>query len=277
MPYKEFGGKTAKEAVRKACQELKITKDKLKYDVISYGSSGIFGLVGMKKAKIRVYVPPTLESTNLDKELGSDLWNDVKVKKNDFKDKSESDSESIIEKPKKELDESKPEELELNKEKIEPKENYDKAVLKGKQVLEKILDTISTDTSLTIDRSKDKLLYHIKGGNTSILIGKRGQTLEAMQFLIDKVVNRNRIKNKYRVRIDVEGYLKIREQNLTKLAAKLSDQVKKSGRAETLHPMNAHDRRIIHLALKNDSRVKTQSIGSGYYRKLVIFPNSKNR
>jgi spoIIIJ-associated protein len=266
MNYIEFVGRTADDAVKQASKELSVAKDKLKYDVISYGSTGIFGLVGSKKAKIRVHSLDSYpkrkekrtEEKNTDKD-NKDIIDDTKPSRTPVSDKSSAPEKEPI----KEHDEASDADDPILS---------DEYVQKGYKVLKRIVDAITEDAKVTPSARRGQIFFHIQGGNTAVLIGKHGQSLEAMQFLIDKVVNRTRFKQKLRVRIDVEGYLRIKEENLTKLALRLADKVKKSKRPETVSPMNAHDRRIIHLALKNDSSLKTQSIGSGYYRKLVIFP-----
>jgi spoIIIJ-associated protein len=265
MNYIEFIGRTADDAVKQASRELGVSKDKLKYDVISYGSTGIFGLVGSKKAKIRVH---SLDSYPKSKENQTEVnvnVKDIDEEKKELSDDrkkshaEESESSTKVEEHKNEGDDDDP-------------ILSDEYVQKGYNVLKRIVDAITEDAKVTSSARRGQIFFHVHGGNTAVLIGKHGQSLDAMQFLIDKIVNKARFKQKLRVRVDVEGYLRIREENLTKLALRLADKVKKTKRPETVSPMNAHDRRIIHLTLKNDSALKTQSIGSGYYRKLVIFP-----
>jgi len=118
-------------------------------------------------------------------------------------------------------------------------------------------------------------VFNVVGGNAGVLIGKRGQNLEAIQYLIDKIVNKKSEK-RIRLQVDVEGYIKARKENLTKLAEKLAEKTKKTGRPSTIGQISAQDRRTVHLTLKSDKEVRTQSIGDGYYRKLVIFPRKSN-
>jgi len=257
MTYMEFIGKTAEDAVQKACKELNTSKEKLKYDVISFGSTGIFGLVGTKKAKIRVHSLDSYPKETNEEQSGNEK------------------KESQIEEKESQHLKDDTQKKQPDTEKFDPNDPIlkDEYVQKGHDVLKRIIEAITDDASVSCSARQGQVYFHIQGGNSAVLIGKHGQSLEAMQFLIDKVINKTRFKQKVRVRIDIEGYLKIREENLTKLALRLGEKVRRSKRPETVSPMNAHDRRIIHLALKNDNRLKTQSIGSGYYRKLVIFPN----
>jgi spoIIIJ-associated protein len=114
---------------------------------------------------------------------------------------------------------------------------------------------------------------NVAGGNAGVLIGKKGQTLEAIQSLVDKIVNKHHNHNgKIRVQVDVEGYLATRELNLEKLALRLADKAKRIRKPISLGRMNGYDRRIVHMALKDDLEVETKSRGDGYLRKLVIFP-----
>jgi spoIIIJ-associated protein len=114
---------------------------------------------------------------------------------------------------------------------------------------------------------------NVAGGNAGVLIGKKGQTLEAIQSLVDKIVNKhNDYHDRIRVQVDVEGYLATRELNLEKLAMRMADKSKKIRKPISLGQMNGYDRRIVHMALKDDQEVQTKSRGEGYIRKLVIFP-----
>jgi len=251
-PCLEFEGKNVDCAIEKACEELQLTRDKLKYDVISHGSSGIFGLVGAKKARIRV--------------AASDLSTEIANKKssNDISFKPEFKNEDALSL----VDEAfnKPEKKSVSEELLNV----------GEETLQKIIDLITTGATVSAKRRGDRILYNIEGGNSGILIGKRGQTLEAIQYIVDKVVNKKSIDKRIRVQIDVHGYLETKKASLQRLAVKLAEKAKHTGKPTTIGQMNAHDRRIVHLSLKNDKEVRTQSMGEGYYRKLVIFPKKNN-
>lgn len=247
-PVIEFESKSVEEAVQKASQELNIPPNKLTHDIISYGSSGIFGLVGTKKAKIRVVLPDDLAIENIETSPVE----------------GEEDSEEVIAI----VDEAfgKKEATEV------AEENADL----GKEVLQKIVDLITIDAAISVSHKDGKLIYEVSGGNTAVLIGKRGQTLEAMQYLVEKIINKQNEK-RIRVEVDIEGYLQAQRERLEKLAFRLSEKVKKSGKPVTAGQFNAHDRRIIHIALKEDREVRTHSVGEGYYRKLKIYPKRKRK
>jgi spoIIIJ-associated protein len=245
----EFEDKSVEMAVKKACDKLNIPREQLKHDVISYGSTGIFGLVGSKKAKIRVTISEPNEGVVKEQKA-------IEKQKESFHEQTEEDASSHMEAI---HDEGKI--LTLT----------DDAKELARTALQRILDAITTDATILVEKNEDRIIFNIQGGNPAVLIGKRGQTLEALQYLVDKIVNKHR-ENRVRIQIDVEGYLENRKQSLQRMAARLSEKVKRTGKPATMGQMNAHDRRIVHIALKDDSAVRTQSMGEGFLRKLVIFP-----
>jgi len=250
-PRLEFEGKDVEKASQKACEELKIPKEKLKYDVISYGATGIFGLVGIKKAKIRVTLP--------------DLPPEDNTKDKDLEHNNE---------PKKHVAEVEGSTEQAHLEDKAITSTPDESVDLGKNVLQRIIDLITIDAEIAFEKKSDQILFYIKGGNAAILIGKQGQTLEAMQYLVEKIVNKHS-EHRIRIQIDIEGYLEKKQNNLKGLAVRLAEKAKRSGKPITIGQMNAHDRRIVHLVLRDDSGVRTQSVGDGFLKKLLIFPRNK--
>ena len=250
-PWLEFEDKSVEKAVDKASEQLNIPKEKLIHDVISYGSSGIFGLVGTKKAKIRVSAP----------EISPEKVPDEVDTAGPASDPGEADAE---------IDDATEPILKALDDDQTPIFSADPIEL-GKEVLQRIIDLITTDAKVVVNDTSDHILFKVEGGNAAILIGRRGQTLEAIQYIVDKIVNK-RVDERVRLQIDIEGYIETRKSNLKKLAARMAEKSKLTGRPVTIGQMNAHDRRIIHLTLKDDNKVRTQSMGDGYYRKLVIFP-----
>ena len=247
-PIVEFEGKTVEIAVKEASEKLNIPARKLKHDVISYGSSGIFGLVGAKRAKIRVSVPESDRPSAPDESTAAPS-------------PEMDEAASLVEEA---FDMRKGDEVWETAEKI------------GRDALQALVDNITTDAAIESNRKEEKLFFSVSGGNTALLIGKRGQTLEAMQYLVEKIVNKQSEK-RVRVEIDVEGYLEKKREKLKNLAFKLGEKVKQTKKPATVGQLNAYDRRIVHLALKPDSELRTHSIGEGYYRKLKIFPKQRGR
>jgi len=120
---------------------------------------------------------------------------------------------------------------------------------------------------------KEGYLYlAIKGDQEGILIGKHGRTLESLQILINRMVNKRLAKQPVRVVLDIDDYLKRKADTLTKMAVHLGEQAKGKGHPLTIGPFNAHDRRLIHIALKEDPSIRTESLGEGELKKITIIP-----
>jgi len=120
---------------------------------------------------------------------------------------------------------------------------------------------------------KEGYLYlAIKGDQEGILIGKHGRTLESLQILINRMVNKRLAKQPVRVVLDIDDYLKRKADTLTKMAVRLGEQAKRKGHPLTIGPFNAHDRRLIHMALKEAPSVRTESLGEGELKKILIIP-----
>jgi spoIIIJ-associated protein len=145
----------------------------------------------------------------------------------------------------------------------------------GKDVLRHIIDCIAVDATISIEQDDEKILFSIQGGTPALLIGKHGQTLEAIQYLVEKTVNKHSEK-RIRIQVDVGGYLNDRQTSLQKLVERLAKKAKQTGKPVTIGQMNAYDRRIVHLTLKEDDQVRTKSIGNGYIKKLMIFPRKNS-
>lgn len=245
----EYEAKNLEQAIERACDALALSKDEIDFDVISRGSSGIFGLAGVKKAKIRVKLPEgrTQASSLLDR-IDQELSGAETAGAASSRRPPAADSPAVI------AEDGQPKHL-------------------GQSVLEHIVRTISNDARVAVNETGERLQFDVRGGDAAILIGKRGQTLEAIQTLVEKIVNKHSAGNgKIRVMVDVEGYLQARQENLEKLAVKLAAKSKRIGKPIVLSQMSAYERRVIHLSLKDHPGVRTKSRGEGYLRQLVIFP-----
>ncbi len=306
----EFTGKDVNKAVENACAKLGIAKNALKYDVISTGTSGIFGIVGRKDAKIKVTIPAKDTSTSdeemqgilsiVDEAFGGEsrlegkaapkaapepaakpappepVSQDAPAVDIDDQETCEEDdsngrwdTEQATRRSAREREEAPTDEI------PPPVDVTQESIDLGIEALQKMADLITDDAHIQAVTEQDRLTLQISGGNAGILIGRKGQTLDAMQFLADKIINR-RSEARVRVKVDIEGYMETRKENLRHLAYKMAEKAKKTGRPATINQMSAQDRRIVHLALKEDSQVRTQSMGDGYYRRLVIFPKKSS-
>ncbi len=231
METYEFEGKTTEEAIQNAARELNLPVEELSVDVIEPGSAGIFGLVGGRKAKIKV----TLKTPSELEEEGEE------------------------------------EEQEPGERREEPQEND---VNFAKRTLEEILALIPVEATVAASRGEGRITLKVQGDRSGLLIGRKGKTLDALQFLVNKIVSKA-LDKKIDVVIDSENYRRRREDSLTQLALKMGDKAKRIKKPVTTNPMNPHDRRLIHLALKDDEHLETRSRGEGLLKRVVIIPKGK--
>jgi len=211
MSALEIEGRSVEEAIEEACQRLNLPADQLDIEIITHGSSGIFG-IGTRNAKIMV----------------------------------------------------------------SPKDSGDESELEeAKEILENILGHIQIPTKVEATWEEGRIKLDISSNGSGLLIGKRGQTLHSLQYIVNKIYNR-RAARKVHILVDTENYRQRRREALTEVALNLGNRAKKSGKPAASSPLSAYDRRIIHLTLKDDRRVRTKSKGDGMMRKVVVFPVKKD-
>ena len=146
------------------------------------------------------------------------------------------------------------------------------------KILEALLTHLGVPCSVATRRSEDPgvaVILDVTGDSSGLLIGRRGQTLDALDYMINRIVGRDGGGAAGRVSVDIERYRERRREYLVGLAQRLADKVRKSGRVVTLNPMSPRDRRIVHLALHDDPTVVTRSHGEGHFRKMVIAPGGE--
>jgi len=144
----------------------------------------------------------------------------------------------------------------------------------ARKTLQDLLGLLEIEAGIDLKEDPERILLNIKGDGSGLLIGRKGQTLDALEYLINKIVHKG-AEDKKRIVVDTENYRSRREESLVLLAHRLGDKAKRLGRPVTISPMSAHDRRIIHLALQEDKTLHTRSTGTGLYRKIVISPEKK--
>jgi spoIIIJ-associated protein len=144
----------------------------------------------------------------------------------------------------------------------------------AKQIMMGLLEKMEVNTVLEGFSREGDIHLEVRGDKEGILIGKHGRTLDSLQFLINRMVNK-RLKESVRVILDINDYRKRRADNLKKMALRAGERTKMSGHGLTMGPFNAHDRRIIHLTLKEDPLLRTESLGEGEMKKIKIIPTKK--
>ena len=201
----EVTGKTVEEALTNALIQLETTSDKVEYEVIDKGSSGILGIFNSKPAKIAIWKKESMED-------------------------------------------------------------------KVKQFLKDIFGAMELEVTIemTVKEDEEVIEINLVGDDMGVLIGKRGQTLDSLQYLVSLVANKESGKY-YRVKLDTENYRERRKATLESLAKNIAYKVKRTRRSVSLEPMNPYERRIIHSALQNDRYVSTKSEGEEPFRHVVVF------
>lgn len=301
--YIQFSAKTKSEAITKACIELGVSSDQLDIQVITEGSNGFFG-IGSKPAIIKVRkVEPVSEEQEM-KEIVETVKLDsfkeealvsvkeekkpepVKQEKRETKPVSEKpakekatkekqprepkkdfkESKQIREKAAKPVKPAKPVEIITDPEEIKEVENRAKEFLRDVFASMNLGEVEITSEYNTTDGS---LEVDFEGEDMGILIGKRGQTLDSLQYLTSLVVNKGK-SNYIRVKLDTEDYRKRRKETLENLARGIAYKVRKTRKPVILEPMNPYERRIIHSALQGNKFVETVSEGEEPYRHVVV-------
>ncbi|HEY8490327.1 MAG TPA: RNA-binding cell elongation regulator Jag/EloR [Dehalococcoidia bacterium] len=231
MESLEVTGRTVDEAVEKALSQLGVSRSEVEVEVVSPGRPGILG-IGAEPARVVVHL------------------------------RSEAPVPAAAAGPAEPAGEGAPD-----------------SVAAAKGVLEDLLRLMGVEATVTVREPETPgdgvgmaaAVLDIHGEDLGILIGRRGETMASLQYLVNLMVSK-RVKGSQPVSIDVEGYRRRREESLRNLAVRMAERVRRSGRSVTLEPMPANERRIVHLALAQDPDVVTVSIGEGESRKVAITP-----
>jgi len=254
----EIEGKTIDAAIETACREFNVPREKLNIEIISEGNGGFWGVLS-KKAKIRASL------------LSLDVSFDLNVKENAPAKTEVHLITSAKDAPVLSTREIKAAAAPPAAVPAVTVLAADSTAPKAKELLTGILQRMSFECQVAIQETPEKIILNIEGDGSGLLIGKRGQNLDAIQYILNKAINRSDIDRKM-IMVDSEAYRKRREESLLVLAERIREKVKKTKRPVSLSNMNAHDRRIIHLALQEDETLTTKSRGEGEYRKIVILP-----
>lgn len=272
MKSVEKVGKTVDDAVIDALIELGASRDEVEIEVISKGSKGLLGF-GAKDAKVKV----TLKVADIEEELEDEEIIPEKI----ISEKLGSVITEITkgtEEDKTELAQSDLRQSQDSEDTIiVSKEEIDAVIHNAEDFLGKLLKQM--DIECTVNSkvvNNNRISICLEGKNMGIIIGKRGETLDAVQYLTNIVANKNRTEY-IKIMLDTENYRARREDTLKRLAFKLSKKVQSTNKPIILEPMNPYDRRIIHSALQNSKYVKTHSEGKEPFRKVVITPSYHNR
>ena len=232
----EVTGKTIEEAIKSGLAKLQRKEQDVLTEVITEPSSGIFGF-GKRDAKVRLTV--------IEKEITPDTLTEAVM------------TESVAE----------PKEMTVKKKEETSAENI---ATEGKELLQEVLEKMGISVVIEKMIKEDKIILHLHGKDLGVLIGKHGQTLDALQYLVNLKANKDR-ENHCFVMLDVENYRTRREETLKALAHRLASRVKHNHDKMVLEPMNGYERKIIHVALQHTEHIRTESEGQEPYRHVVIY------
>jgi spoIIIJ-associated protein len=230
----ETHGRTTDEAIRSALDQLGATRDEVEVEILAEGRSGVFG-VGSQEARVRVTL----------------------IGEEDYEEDEEEEEEP---------DEFAPPRATIS----------DDDADKARDVLEQMLDLLDFPNVVTVlsvgrDRGMANIMLDVAGDDVGLLIGRHGETLASVQFLLNACLGQALPRNT-RVIVDIEHYRDRREQSLRGIALRTADRVRRERRAVSLQPMPPNDRRIIHLTLQSNPYVSTESSGEGPDRRVVVSP-----
>lgn len=299
MGFTEFKAPSVDDAITEASLNLGVPSTELVYEIVEEGSNGFLG-IGKKPAVINARIKEDGEEAGLikketDKPKFTMEVKDDQVKVDTFDDnKTTINKKPEVKKPEKKVEhkveikvEKRPEKNPVEKKEVKAEateeivekkervivnpENIDEILEKTKAFLDDLFKAMKIETKVEIsfDKEKNDINIELSGEEMGVLIGKRGNTLDSLQYLTSLYCNR--LSDAYlRVKMDTENYRARRKQTLEHLAKNIAYKVKKTRRPVYLEPMNPYERRIIHSALQNDRYVTTKSEGEEPYRKVVV-------
>ena len=267
----EISAKTVDDAINEGLARLGTTSDKMEVEIVERESSGFLGLFGRHDAKVRVRIKEVKPASVPEKKVVKEE-KPVSVRNNNVENKPEEKPVTDIQrKPKKKFDEI---------EKNEPvsAERQEKAKADAVKFLTDVFKAMKLEASINVefDIAENELSIDVKAEDMGVLIGKRGQTLDSLQYIVSLAINKD--SNEYvKVKLDSENYRIRRKETLENLAKNIASKVKRTGRQVSLEPMNSFERRIIHSALQGDPDCETFSEGNDPYRKVVVKPKNEGR
>lgn len=271
------------EAIADGLEDLGVPEEAVDVEILDIGSQGLFG-IGSRHARVRL----TVKEASVE---GGEPLDRIEKTKHEISDteleterKPEKEEQPAIQHVEHAVHDAPPELLEEAEEdtgEVEetPGSINEEVVLHVAQVtVEELLEKMGIVATVNAyhgepddDRSRSPLVVDIKGDDLSILIGPRAETLNALQYVTSLIIGKE-LGRSIPLVVDVEGYRKRRNQSLRRLAQQMAEQAVKSGRRQVLEPMPSNERRIIHIELRENAEVETESVGVEPRRKVTIIP-----
>ena len=283
----EVSARTIEEAISQGLEHLGVSISDVTVDVLEEGSKGLFGLFGSRPAKVRLTLKEDEESEAVAHSILADALKEEEPKApkapkeaKEAKEAKETKEPKAPKAPKAPKEAKEPKESKAPKASKEPKEpkeivpaeQADRATPAGRaqEFLQELTRLMGVNVSVAVNTDEEgNVRVNMDGDTLGILIGRRGETLDALQYLTSLQVNKG--QNTYtRVTLDTEGYRAKREDALVRLANRMANQAQRTGRKVSLEPMNPYERRILHSALQDHPAVTTHSEGEEPNRHVVI-------
>ncbi|MGE4558138.1 MAG: RNA-binding cell elongation regulator Jag/EloR [Desulfovibrionaceae bacterium] len=333
--YQEFQGKNLDEAIEEACKCFELKREKLEIEILSGGSSGIFGLVGVKKARVKArprsgVKSPACEARTAETEQAASKSQEATVapapapraesapavrqeamppaKKEPAQpavraeDEDEAKPRSRKEEPSAprregrrrgprserapadkqaeaeqdvvpiDAEDEDEEHVDSNWSQQVDRETLEKHV---REVLAELLKSVNPELNLRISEENSRLDVYIDDDeNSGLIIGREGQTLAALQYMVNRIVSR-RVSANVRIQLDTGDYREKQNDRLRRLAQDLAERAKSGGRVQSTKPLSSYHRRVVHMALQGDDAIQTRSKGEGPMKKVLILPKRR--
>ena len=258
----EATGKTIEDAVRSGLVRLGLMEEEVTIEVLAEPKRGFLGFRS-KPAKVRLTEKARKNAPIYD------------IEEEERKAAPPAEPKAAEAAPAEDVTAETPEEpveepAAVEAEPAEETFTAEEAAAKAKAFLQDVLRNMGIEVMIEKMIKSDKIILHLHGKNLGILIGKHGQTLDALQYLTNLTTNQGE-ETRHFIMLDVENYRQRREETLKQLAVRLAGRVKRSGEKVVLEPMNGYERKIIHVALQNEAHVRTESEGQDPYRHVVIY------
>ncbi|MCH4166421.1 MAG: Jag N-terminal domain-containing protein [Megasphaera sp.] len=262
MSSVESTGKTIEDAIRSGLVRLGKIRDEVDIEVLAEPKNGFLGF-GSKPARVRITEKETAsaQSVAADTTREENVQTEAVIPEKPVVEKATTTEIPAV---------TQTEQAVTEEPVVKEEFSAEDAAVQAKEFLQEVLRNMGMDVVIEKMIKSDKVILHLHGKNLGILIGKHGQTLDALQYLTNLTTNQGK-ETRHFIMLDVENYRRRREETLKQLAVRLADRAKRSGQRVILEPMNGYERKIIHVALQDDENIRTESEGQDPYRHVVIY------
>ncbi len=273
LKKKDYYGKEITEAIKKACNDLKVPQEELDIEVVETGSTGIFGLI-RKKAHIRATIKK--ESGEDEKKEPEVAPPPVPVVEEEVQEGVVAAAEPVtdtgkIQKEEKSIATDKSESL------VEEKKQLSQEDIESiRKELSQLLDFMGYPATVTVEAEGTAVSCRIESESEELLIGQDGKTLDSMQYLLRKMIAR-RIPTRLRLSVDIGNYRERRREELKEKAVELASLVKEDGKTQVIPALSPSERRVVHMTLQDDKEIRSRSVGDGLFKKILIYKPGKGK